>query len=282
MSASDQPGRTPNRLPAIVMSFVFALIVLGPIAWALATSFTSEIEAVSIPPTLIPNVFTFQNYLKVFTDQSFIKDLLNSLSYSIGAVALSLVVGIPAGYAAARFSFNGKRMLMLVILATSMVPGVALLVPTYYLLDSVGLLNSGIIVTIILAARIIPQTVWFIANFVEAIPIEIEDSAFMDGANRYQIIKYLVLPLIKPGIAAVATIGAITTWNDYVTVAVFAPDVAKRTLQVALVNQVLDSVGISWSYMMAFVIIASMPVILMFGFVQKWFVSGLTAGAVKG
>lgn len=282
MSTSDQPGRTPNRLPAIVMSFVFALIVLGPIAWALATSFKSEIEAVSIPPTLIPNVFTFQNYLKVFTDQSFIKDLLNSLSYSIGAVALSLVVGIPAGYAAARFSFDGKRMLMLVILATSMVPGVALLVPTYYLLDAVGLLNSGIIVTIILAARIIPQTVWFIANFVEAIPIEIEDSAFMDGANRYQIIKYLVLPLIKPGIAAVATIGVITTWNDYITVAVFAPDVAKRTLQVALVNQVLDSVGISWSYMMAFVIIASMPVILMFGFVQKWFVSGLTAGAVKG
>jgi ABC-type glycerol-3-phosphate transport system permease component len=207
---------------------------------------------------------------------------LNSVSYSVGAVALSLVVGIPAGYAAARFSFNGKRILMLIILATSMVPGVALLVPTYYLLDAVGFLNSGIIVTIILAARIIPQTVWFIANFVEAIPIEIEDSAFMDGANRYQIIKYLVLPLIKPGIAAVATIGVITTWNDYVTVAVFAPDVAKRTLQVALVNQVLDSVGISWSYMMAFVIIASMPVILMFGFVQKWFVSGLTAGAVKG
>ena len=80
MSASDQPGRTPNRLPAIVMSFVFALIVLGPIAWALATSFKSEIEAVSIPTTLIPNVFTFQNYLKVFTDQSFIKDLLYSLS----------------------------------------------------------------------------------------------------------------------------------------------------------------------------------------------------------
>ncbi len=282
MSGSETSGRIQNKMPAIIVSFAFAFIVLGPILWALATSFKSEIEAVSIPPTLLPNAATFRNYLKVFSDQSFLQDLLNSVSYSVGAVALSLVVGIPAGYAAARFSFNGKRILMLIILATSMVPGVALLVPTYYLLDAVGFLNSGIIVTIILAARIIPQTVWFIANFVEAIPIEIEDSAFMDGANRYQIIKYLVLPLIKPGIAAVATIGVITTWNDYVTVAVFAPDVAKRTLQVALVNQVLDSVGISWSYMMAFVIIASMPVILMFGFVQKWFVSGLTAGAVKG
>jgi ABC-type glycerol-3-phosphate transport system permease component len=282
MSATVSSGRTPNRLPAIAMSLVFAFIVLGPIVWALATSLKSEVEAVAIPPTLIPKVVTFQNYLKVFTDQSFVLDLWNSIAYSVGAVALSLVVGIPAGYAAARFSFNGKRVLMLTILATSMVPGVALLVPTYYLLDAVGLLNSGIVVTVILAARIIPQTVWFIANFVEAIPIEIEDSAFMDGASRSQIIRYLVLPLIKPGIAAVATIGIVTTWNDYITVAVFAPDLAKRTLQVALVNQVLDSVGISWSYMMAFVIVASMPIIIMFGFVQKWFVSGLTAGAVKG
>jgi multiple sugar transport system permease protein len=282
MSAAVSSGRTPNRLPAIAMSLVFAFIVLGPIVWALATSLKSEVEAVAIPPTLIPKLLTFQNYLKVFTDQSFVLDLWNSIAYSVGAVILSLAVGIPAGYAAARFSFNGKRLLMLTILATSMVPGVALLVPTYYLLDAVGLLNSGLVVTVILAARIIPQTVWFIANFVEAIPIEIEDSAFMDGASRSQIIRYLVLPLIKPGIAAVATIGIVTTWNDYITVAVFAPDLAKRTLQVALVNQVLDSVGISWSYMMAFVIVASMPIILMFGFVQKWFVSGLTAGAVKG
>ncbi|NDB67027.1 MAG: carbohydrate ABC transporter permease [Methylocystaceae bacterium] len=282
MSAFVSSGRKPNRIPAIVMSVAFALIVLGPIAWALATSFKSEVEAVSIPPNIFPKVFTLQNYLKVFSDQSFLQDLWNSIAYSVGAVVLSLIVAVPAGYAAARFTFYGKRTLMLIILATSMVPGVALLVPTYYLLDAVRLLNNGYIVTLILAARIIPQTVWFIANFVEAIPIEIEDSAFMDGASRFQIIQYLVMPLIKPGIAAVATIGIVTTWNDYITVAVFAPDVAKRTLQVALVNQVLDSVGISWSYMMAFVIIASMPVILMFGFVQKWFVSGLTAGAVKG
>jgi ABC-type glycerol-3-phosphate transport system permease component len=282
MSAAISSGRPTGRVPAILTSFFFAVIVLGPVAWALATSFKTEVEAVAVPPTLWPNVATLENYFKVFRDQSFLQDFWNSVAYSVGAVALALLVGIPAGCAAARFSFKGKRVLMLVILATSMVPGVALLVPTYYLLDAVGLLNSGIVVTIILSARIIPQTVWFIANFVEAVPVEIEDSAVMDGANRFQIVWNLILPLIRPGIAAVATIGIVTTWNDYITVAVFAPEVAKRTLQVALVNQVFDAVGISWSYMMAFVIIASMPVILMFGFVQKWFISGLTAGAVKG
>jgi len=282
MSPAVHSGRPTGRGPAILMSFLFAVIVLGPVAWALATSFKTELEAVAVPPTLWPSPATLENYFKVFRDQSFARDFWNSVVYSVGAVALALLVGIPAGYAATRFSFKGKRTLMLMILATSMVPGVALLVPTFYLLDTIGLLNSGIVVTIILSARIIPQTVWFIANFVEAVPVEIEDSAFMDGANRFQIIWNLILPLIRPGIAAVATIGIVTTWNDYITVAVFAPDVAKRTLQVALVNQVFDAVGISWSYMMAFVVIASMPVILMFGLVQKWFISGLTAGAVKG
>ena len=282
MSAVVDSGRPTGRVPAILMSFLFAVIVLGPVAWALATSFKTELEAVAVPPTLWPSPATLENYFKVFRDQSFARDFWNYVVYSVGAVALALLVGIPAGYAATRFSFKGKRTLMLMILATSMVPGVALLVPTFYLLDTIGLLNSGIVVTIILSARIIPQTVWFIANFVEAVPVEIEDSAFMDGANRFQIIWNLILPLIRPGIAAVATIGMVTTWNDYITVAVFAPDVAKRTLQVALVNQVFDAVGISWSYMMAFVVIASIPVILMFGLVQKWFISGLTAGAVKG
>ncbi|MCZ7449273.1 carbohydrate ABC transporter permease [Agrobacterium rhizogenes] len=276
------PNRSNGQIPAILGSLVIAIIVLGPVLWAFATSFKTEIEAVVVPPTLWPNSPTLENYTKVFQDPAFLTDLWNSVAYSVGAVIVALLVGIPAGYAAARFSFRGKRTLMLVILGTSMVPGVALLVPTYYLLETVGLLNSGIVVTIILCARIIPQTVWFIANFVEAVPVEIEDSAMIDGASRFQIIWSLILPLIRPGIAAVATIGIVTTWNDYITVAVFAPEVAKRTLQVALVNQVFDAVGISWSYMMAFVMIASSPVILMFGFVQKWFISGLTAGAVKG
>jgi ABC-type glycerol-3-phosphate transport system permease component len=171
---------------------------------------------------------------------------------------------------------------MLVILATSMVPGVALLVPTFYLLDHLGLLNNRFVILIILAARIAPQTVWFIQNFIDAVPMEVDEAAHMDGASRWEILTKIVLPLIRPGIAAVAVIGAITTWNDYITIAVFAPDSAKRTLQVALVNQVFDAVGISWSFTMAFALISSLPVILLFMLVQKWFIAGLTAGAVKG
>lgn len=264
-------------------SAVFLLLIIsGPFLWALITSFKPEALAVSYPPVFWPTSATLEAYRGVFTTQTFLGDLANSIVYSVGAVIVSLAVGVPAGYAAARLHFRGKQALMLTILATSMIPGVALLVPTYILLDRMGMLNNHAVLILILSARLVPQSVWFIQNFVAALPVEVEEAGFIDGATRWQVVARLVLPLIKPGIAAVAVMGIITTWNDYVTVAVFAPDVAARTLQVALVNQVFDSIGISWSYFMAFAIVASIPVVLVFMLAQRWFVAGLTAGTVKG
>jgi multiple sugar transport system permease protein len=175
-----------------------------------------------------------------------------------------------------------QRSIMLVIVDD--IDGARSVAPRCYFLPARSPLSSNnrLVLLIILASRITPQTVWFMQNFIDAVPLEIDEAAHMDGASRWQILTKLVLPLIRPGIAAVAVIGAITTWNDYITIAVFAPDTAKRTLQVALVNQVFDAVGISWSFTMAFALIASLPVILMFLLVQKWFIAGLTAGAVKG
>jgi multiple sugar transport system permease protein len=275
-----------RRVRSRAVLFVLAALVvgsaLGPMLWAISTSLKNEVNAVSAIPSLLPSPATLSNYLSVFSHKTFGIELFNSILYSAGAVVIALAVGIPAGYVASRYTFPGKRSVMLVILATSMVPGVALLVPTFYLLDHLGLLNNRLALLVILAARIAPQTVWFMQNFIDAVPVEIDEAAHMDGASRWQILTKLVLPLIRPGIAAVAVIGAITTWNDYITVAVFAPDTAKRTLQVALVNQVFDAVGISWSFTMAFALVASLPVILMFLLVQRWFIAGLTAGAVKG
>ncbi|MGH7118189.1 MAG: carbohydrate ABC transporter permease [Acetobacteraceae bacterium] len=261
---------------------LIALIVLGPLVWGLSTSLKTEVMAVHVPPEIIPWSLTFHNYLRAFQDQTFLTDLGNSVLYALGGVLVAFAVGIPAGYAAARFNFPQKRAIMLGILATSMVPSVALLVPTYYVLDALGLLNNRPVIVFLEAARIVPQTVWFLQGFIAAIPLEIEEAALTDGASRPGVVRHLVLPLIKPGLAAVAMIDIVTIWNDYITVAVFAPDIRTSTLQVALVNQVFDSTGISWSYMMAFAIISSLPVMFLFALVQKWFVAGLTAGAVKG
>ncbi len=263
-------------------ALAFLVIVTLPILWAVSTSVKTETKAVALPPTLVPDPMTFEAYRDVLTHRTFAIELFNSFLYSFGAVGLAILVAIPAGYAAARFQFRGKATLMLVILATSMVPGVALLVPTYYLLDKLGLLNNQLVIIVISAARLAPQTVWFIQGFVEAVPVEIDEAALVDGATRPQIVTRLILPLIRPGLAATGVLGFIATWNDYITVAVFAPDTSSRTLQVALVNQVFDAVGVSWSYTMAFSIVASLPVVVIFILAQKWFIAGLTAGTVKG
>lgn len=275
-------GGQRSRISCWFAALAILAIVAGPMLWAISTSLKSEVDAVKFPPVLIPPSITLRAYFDVFSHQTFILELYNSVLYATGAVLLSLLAGIPAGYAAARFMFSGKDTLMLIILATSMIPGVALLLPTYYVLDRIGLLNNAAVIVVISAARLVPQTVWFVKNFVEAVPSEIDEAAMVDGAGRFAILCWIILPLIRPGIAAVIVLGVIATWNDYITVAVFAPANESRTLQVALVNQVFDSVGISWSYTLAFAIVASVPIVLLFILTQRWFIAGLTAGAAKG
>jgi multiple sugar transport system permease protein len=282
----DAPlARRTSALPRILIAtagIVMAGIVIGPILWGVMTSLKTEVGAVSYPPNIWPKPFTLVNFEQVFTGKSFRIELFNSLLYSLGSVALAILVAGPAGYAASRFTFPGKRAIMLVILVTAMIPAVALLAPTYFLLDRLGLVDNAFAIIVIFAARIAPQTVWFIQNFADGVAMGIDEAALIDGASRWQVMTRIVLPLIKPGIAATFVLGVITIWNDYITVATFAPDIGKRTLQVALVNQVFDAIGMSWSYFMAFAVIASVPVVAIFLVAQKWFVAGLTAGGLKG
>jgi ABC-type glycerol-3-phosphate transport system permease component len=259
-----------------------ALVVLLPLLWAVLTSFKSEASVMAYPPSFLPTEPSVAAYKAVFRHQTFASDLFNSVLYALGAVMLAVVLAAPAGYAASRFEFRGKRTVMLLILSTSMIPGVALLVPTYFLLDALGLLNNAVVIIVVQAARLVPQTVWFMQNFVDAVPRELDEATQVDGANHWQTFTRVILPLVRPGIAASAVIGVITTWNDYITVAAFAPEVGHRTLQVALVNQVFDSIGITWSYVMAFAVVSSLPIVAIFLLAQRWFISGLTAGAVKG
>lgn len=245
-----------------------ALVVLIPLSWAVLTSLKSEANVMAYPPAFFPTEPSLSAYKAVFRNETFGSDLFNSVLYAVGAVALAVVLSAPAGYAASRFEFRGKRTVMLLILSTSMIPGVALLVPTYFLLDALGLLNNAAVIIVVQAARLVPQTVWFMQNFVDAVPRELDEATQVDGANHWQTFTKVILPLVRPGIAASAVIGMVTTWNDYITVAAFAPEVAHRTLQVALVNQVFDSIGITWSYVMAYAVVSSLPIVAIFVLAQ--------------
>lgn len=276
-------GKSPTEsLISPLTVCVLTAVVVGPMAWALVTSLKTEANIAAFPPTFLPSPATVSSYADVFKQKNFAIELFNSVFYAGASIALTLAVSVPAGYAASRLQFPGKRAVMLVVLVTSMIPAVALLIPTYFLLDSLGLLNNPLAVIVLQAARLVPQTIWFMENFVNAVPKELDEATEVDGATRWQTFTRVILPLIKPGIAAAAVLGVITTWNDYITVAAFAPDIGRRTLQVALVNQVFDTIGITWSYVMAFAIVSSIPIVLLFIAAQRWFIAGLTAGAVKG
>jgi ABC-type glycerol-3-phosphate transport system permease component len=276
---------TPRRLRALrtrTTMVVVALLMVLPLVWGLATSFKTEVLSVAYPPSLWPSPFILDNYIAVVTANNFVRQLVNSLVYSLGSVLLSIAVAAPAGYAMSRIDFRGKHLVMVLIMVAAMVPNVAVLIPTYLLLKHLGLVDNQLALTVIFAAQIAPQSVWFTRNFIDAIPREIDEAAHVDGASRLQTFTRILLPLIKPGLAAIFVLGVITVWNDYVAVAAFAPSLGSRTLQVALVTQVFDTAGVSWSYVMAFAIVTSMPTVVIFLAAQRWFVAGLTAGGVKG
>jgi multiple sugar transport system permease protein len=276
---------TPRRLRALrtrTTMVVVAFLMVLPLVWGLATSFKTEVLSVAYPPSLWPSPFILDNYIAVVTANNFVRQLVNSLVYSLGSVLLSIAVAAPAGYAMSRIDFRGKQLVMVLIMVAAMVPNVAVLIPTYLLLKHLGLVDNQLALTVIFAAQIAPQSVWFTRNFIDAIPREIDEAAHVDGASRLQTFTRILLPLIKPGLAAIFVLGVITVWNDYVAVAAFAPSLGSRTLQVAQVTQVFDTAGVSWSYVMAFAIVTSMPTVVIFLAAQRWFVAGLTAGGVKG
>ncbi|HVZ43538.1 MAG TPA: carbohydrate ABC transporter permease [Ramlibacter sp.] len=284
MSASIRLA-SPRRLRALrsnAAALAVAALMVLPLLWGVATSFKTEVMSVAYPPSLWPTPFIFDNYVAVATGENFLRQLLNSLLYSLGSVLLAMAVAAPAGYALARIDFRGKELVNFVVMACAMVPSVAILIPTYFLLDRLGLLNNRLMVQLIFAAQLAPQSVWFIRNFIDALPKEIDEAAHVDGASRFETFRLIILPLIKPGLAAVFVLGIITVWNDYIAVAAFAPSLASRTLQVALVTQVFDTSGMSWGYVMAFAIMTSLPTVVIFLGAQRWFIAGLTAGGVKG
>src|SRR5581483_1898974 len=172
-----------ERLIARLTIGVLIALVAAPIASALVTSFKTEARVITFPPLLLQSPATIASYLAFFRQQNFAIELLNSVFYSNGAIALTLVVSVPAGYAASRLIFSAKRAVMLLILATSMIPGVALLIPTYFVLDAIGLLNNPVAIIVLQAARLVPQTVWFMQNFVDAVPIELDEATQVDDAT---------------------------------------------------------------------------------------------------
>lgn len=246
----------------------------------MSTSFKSE-GATLVDQGWIPSQITFENYRLVLFESKIPLYLGNTLLVAGLTVIATVIVAIFGAYAAARFRFKGKNASMLLILTTSMIPGIAILVPLYFLSVSLGLYDTYAVMVIIYTAWQIPTVIWMLKGFFESIPDSIEEAGRVDGASHWRIMLQLIFPLAIPGIAASAVISFIYVWNDFLIASTMISTDDKRLVAVGLYNY-LSQYGIVWGQLTAAVVVTVIPIVLVFVLMERRIVAGLSAGATKG
>jgi ABC-type glycerol-3-phosphate transport system permease component len=260
--------------------FLACVFALFPIAWGFVTSLKGEAEVVSYPPSWIPASPTLENYVGVLSSD-LPHYLLNSILVAVLTIILSLAIAAHAGYAVARLDFRGRSTVLYLILASMMIARVSNIVPLYLLSSQLGLLDTKLALVLVYSGWQMPIAVWLLKDFFANVPQSLERAAQVDGYGALSIFYRIALPLVRPGLAAAAILIFMFVWNDFILAVTLTTSGSNRMVTVGLYNYV-GQFGIQWGPLMAAVMVALLPVVILFGFVQKTLTHGLTAGAVKG
>lgn len=251
-----------------------------PFLVTLSVSFKSRVETFS-NLSLIPADPSFTAYNEVITDPTFTSAFMNSLIVGIGTTLVTIVISLPAAYAFARFNFRGRHLLLLFTLLPRLVPSIGVLVPIYRLAVSLDLLDRRITLIFVYAGTLAPLAVWLMVGFFQGIPREIEEAAAVDGANLFQRIRYIVMPLAAPALITIGVLAFREAWNEFTLVLVLTTTPDTRTLPFALFK-LGQSEGISnFPAEAAFAILTVLPFILVYSRVERYVVAGLTSGGGK-
>jgi ABC-type glycerol-3-phosphate transport system permease component len=264
-------------LIVIIGSLVF------PYLWLLSTSFKPPTEVFSVTPYLIPQNPTLDNFNAVMFGRGskFFIYTRNTLIVSVATSVLGVLVTTLAAYALSRFRFTGRRTFMIALLATQMFPGILFLAPLYTILKHYGLLNNLAGLIVAYSTFVIPFSTWMLKGYFDGIPFELEESAMIDGCSRIGALRQIVMPLAAPGMAAVVLFAFLMGWQEFLFAVSFIQADNSRTLSVA-VAMAVSQFGSAWGQLMAISVLVSFPVVILFSYLQRFIVQGLTAGAVKG
>lgn len=279
MSRKWRSRSLARRAITWALNLIILAVALGPILWGLSTSLKPTQAILRYPPQIIPETTTFEHYLFLF-ETGIGRPILNSVIVSVGSVLLCLVVGCIAAYALARIRFRGSAFLLFGTMALMSIPLPSLLVPTFTLLANAGLTNSLIGLTLLYTAYQLPIVVWIMYSFILSLPIELEHAAMIDGYSRGQILRKIVLPLSGPGLVASGLFVLTFSWNDFVVAVAMNSSEATKTLPVAIYGY-LGFFGRDWGPLTAAAMVSIVPVIVVFLFFQRYFLSGMTSGSVK-
>jgi len=264
----------------------FSIVTIYPVLWVfkMALSETQNFK-VSINP--IPDSISLKNFYEVIFARSstgeyiFFYQLFNSIAVSTITTLLGVLLATTAAYAFSRFNFPLRRAGLMTFLVTQMFPGTMMMIPLYIIMDKLGLLNQLMGLALVYSTTSIPFCVWTLKGYFDTIPKELEESAMIDGASRLKIFLKIILPLARPAIAVTALFSFMTAWNEFILAATFMNKETSYTLPVML-QHFVGAHNTEWGHFAAGAIIVALPVVILFYFLQKNLVSGLTAGSVKG
>ena len=274
--------KNPQKKVLTYLAIAFLLLLfIFPIYWMVISSLKDNSVLMRTPPQLYPTFSTFQNYLSVITNTKYLNYIKNSLIVAALTVVVDLALAIFAGYSLSRFRYPGRKAIMTLTLSAQVFPTVVIIISLYAFFSKLNLMNTYAGLTLADVAMSLPLSVWMLKSFADTVPQSLDEAARIDGCNRFMTMIRIVMPLMKPGMLAVGIYAFLQSWDDYMIGLIVMTKTAMKTLPVGIAETFLGEFGFDYAGMMTISVVASLPVVLLFLFFNKYMVAGLTGGAVK-
>ena len=280
MAMTVKARRRTMRAGVVVGLVLGAIFAAAPVLWMLSSSFKSNTEIFELPPRLLTDSFSFDAYIAIFTDPEKLRFFLNSYIVAGSVTLLTLFVAIQAAYAFSRFEFRGKRILNVMIVSVQAVPPITLLIPYFGLVVLLGLYNTypGLIFTYMVFT--LPYAIIMMTGYFNTLPRELDEAVRVDGAGSFTALWRVLVPISVPGIVSVGVYTFMIAWNEYLFALTLTRTVDMRTVPIGI-QLLMGQHSYEWNEIMAMSILGSIPVLVLFLFFQRYFISGLTSGSVK-
>ena len=266
-----------------IVSVLVLCFLLFPLFWTLNTSLKTEQEIFQNPPTFYPHVLNTQSYAAPVEtgDFNMFRSFANSFLISLSSMLIAVVLAVPASYAIAKYRFKGRKVMLLFFLVTQMLPVSVLLTPMFIMFKGMHVYNTWWSAILADTTIGIPFSILILKNYFASIPKELEEAAYIDGCTRFGAFMRILVPVAKPGIIVCAVFSFLYAWGDLAYGMTFILDQQKRPITAGIFN-FMGQYGTKWSYLSAFAIVTIIPVAVIFIFMQKYIIAGMTNGAVKG
>lgn len=274
-----------NSLLKTIITYAFVIllcmIVFLPLYWILINSFKITPELTSPRPTLFPRSFTLEHYRNLFTQVNFMRYLGNSLWVAVASTVVTVILGALGGYSLFRCRYPGRKAISSNLLLVYVFPRILLVIPLFVIFARIGLIDTLTALIILNVTTNAPLSVWTLRAFFTAVPLELEDAALVDGANRLQVLFRVFFPVVAPGIGSLALSSFLLSWTEYLYASTFIMSTELKTIPVGM-SLFLDQYFIDWGMLMASSVVVAIPPVILFAFIGRYYVKGLSAGAVKG